>query len=315
MARLLRFIPDGGSLVEVTTRTLQSRLLLTPSPELNRIVIGALARASRLYKVGVVAFACLGNHYHLMAWVDDAEQLASFMNLFNSKVAREVARLTGWKDKIWSRRYQGIVVSNEEAAQVARLTYLLGSGCKENLVARIEEWPGVHCAPALLAGTPLKGVWINHTQEYHARQRGEKPDPQTFEEPETLTLVPLPCWEHLSPEQYRRQIAALVESVEAAAEAQRKKSGRRPLGREAILRQDPTAEPQRTKKSPAPRFHAFRATVRQDLYGLYAEFVAAFRTAAEKLKSGIRTVAFPIGSFPPHLPFVRAIPCAPPAWA
>lgn len=69
MARLLRFIPDGGSLVEVTIRTLQSRLLLAPSPELNRIVIGALAR---------------------------------------SKVAREVARLTGWKDKIWSRRYQGI---------------------------------------------------------------------------------------------------------------------------------------------------------------------------------------------------------------
>jgi REP element-mobilizing transposase RayT len=306
MARPLRFIPDGGSLVEVTTRTLQSRLLLTPSPELNRIVIGTLARASRLHKVGVVAFACLGNHYHLLAWVDDAEQLARFMNLFNSKVAREVARLTDWEDKIWSRRYDGIVVSNEEAAQVARLTYLLGNGCKEDLVAKIEEWPGVHCGPALISGAPLQGVWISHTQEYHARQRGEKLDPQTFEESETLTFVPLPCWEHLSPEQYRRQIAALVQSVEAAAEEQRRKTGKKPLGREAILRQDPTAKPQHTKKSPAPRFHAFRAAVRRDLYGFYAEFVAAFRTAAEKLKSGIRTTAFPIGSFPPHLPFVRA---------
>jgi hypothetical protein len=44
------------------------------------------------------------------------------MTLFNSKLAREVARLTGWKDKIWSRRYQVIVISNEEAAQVARLS-------------------------------------------------------------------------------------------------------------------------------------------------------------------------------------------------
>jgi hypothetical protein len=33
MARLLRFLPDDGPLVEVTTRTLQSRLLLTPTPE------------------------------------------------------------------------------------------------------------------------------------------------------------------------------------------------------------------------------------------------------------------------------------------
>jgi hypothetical protein len=77
MARLLRFIPDGGSLVEVTTRTFQSRLLLTPKPQLNRIIIGALARASRRYKVGAVAFSFLSNHYHLLLRVDDAEQLAS----------------------------------------------------------------------------------------------------------------------------------------------------------------------------------------------------------------------------------------------
>ena len=315
MARLLRFIPDGGSLVEVTTRTIQSRFLLTPTPELNRIVIGALARASRRFKVGVVAYAFLGNHYHLLLGIEDADQLSRFMNLFNSKLAREVARLTGWKDKIWSRRYQAIVVSNEEAAQVARLIYLLGNCCKEGLVARIEEWPGVHCAPALLTGASLQGIWINRTQEYLARQRGKTPDPQQFEESETLTLVQLPCWKHLSPEQYRNQIAHLVPQVEAAAEAQRKESGKKPLGREAILRQEPTAEPQRTKKSPAPRFHAFRARVRQELYGFYAEFVVAFRAAGETLKTGDRTAAFPIGSFPPHLPFVRAIPSAPPAWA
>lgn len=50
------------------------------------------------------------------------------------------------------------------------------------------------------------------------------------------------------------------------------------------------------------------ARIRQDLYDLYAEFVAVFRTAAEKLKSGAHTVAFPIGSFPPHLPFEAAAP-------
>jgi hypothetical protein len=68
MARPLRFIQEGGALVEVTTRTFQSRLLLTPKPLLNRIILGALARASHRYGVQVVAMAFLANHYHLLVW-------------------------------------------------------------------------------------------------------------------------------------------------------------------------------------------------------------------------------------------------------
>ncbi len=48
MSRSIRFVPEGGSLVEVTDRTVQARLLLVPSRELNEIVIGVLGRAQRL---------------------------------------------------------------------------------------------------------------------------------------------------------------------------------------------------------------------------------------------------------------------------
>jgi hypothetical protein len=63
MPRPLRFIPEDGALVEVTTRCIQSRLLLTPRPLLNEIILGVLARAARLYGVSVVAFCFLSNHY------------------------------------------------------------------------------------------------------------------------------------------------------------------------------------------------------------------------------------------------------------
>jgi len=257
-----------------------------------------------------VAFSFLVNHYHLLLQVQDADQLAGFMSLFNSKLAREVVRLTGWKDKVWSRRYQAIVISNEETAQVDRLFYVLSNGVKENLVSRVGEWPGVHAAPALLAGTALEGVWINRTAEYLAKQRSETRGPQDFEEPETLILVPLPCWKHLSSEQYRHQIEIMVQKIENTASAQREKSGKQPLEPDAIRRQDPRTEPSRTKKSPAPRFHAFHKEARQELRRLYFEFVAAFREAADRLRSGDRHARFPIGSFPPHLPFVRAFPSA-----
>ena len=57
-------------------------------------------------------------------------------------------------------------------------------------------------------------------------------------------------------------------------------------------------------QSPAPLFHAASKAVRRELYEGYAWFVAAYREAAEKLRNGNRVVSFPIGSFPPPLPFV-----------
>jgi hypothetical protein len=50
------------------------------------------------------------------------------MAYVNTKIAREVARLTEWREKIWGRRYTSIVISEEPAAQIARLHYILSQG-------------------------------------------------------------------------------------------------------------------------------------------------------------------------------------------
>src|SRR5262245_50719463 len=42
MSRKLRFVPEGGALVEVTCRTIQGRPLLRPSQQLNDIFLGVL---------------------------------------------------------------------------------------------------------------------------------------------------------------------------------------------------------------------------------------------------------------------------------
>jgi hypothetical protein len=166
--------------------------------------------------IQVVAMAFLADHYHLLVWVEDTRQLSRLMNYFNSKLAREIGRLTGWKQKVWSRRYQAIVISQEEEAQVDRLTYVLSNGVKEGLVEKVLDWPGLHAAPALLSGLPLKGVWYDRTKEYLVKIKGKKTDPDRFAETETLTLVPLPCWMHLSPKAYRARIASLIPSPAGA---------------------------------------------------------------------------------------------------
>ena len=125
-------------------------------------------------------------------------------------------------------------------------------------------------------------------------------------------LSQLPCWAHLSPERYKEQVAGLVEEIEVEARADREARGVEPLGVAAILRQDPHSRPNHTKRSPRPVLHAASKAVRQTFWAAYASFLAAFLEAAEKLKAGDRTAKFPLGSFPPALPFVSSYPALPP---
>ncbi len=60
---------------------------------------------------------------------------------------------------------------------------------------------------------------------------------------ETLGLSRLPCWEHLSPQQYRERVAALIEEIEIAARLARLERGVPVLGLEAVLRQNPLTRP------------------------------------------------------------------------
>jgi hypothetical protein len=295
-------------LVEVTVRTRQSRLLLRPGPALNEIVIGVLGHAQKRYGVLYCDVVFMSTHWHALLWVEDAEQLARFMQYVNGKLGKEVGRLVGWRHGIWSRRYTAIIVSNEEKAQVKRFRYILSHGVKENLVERAIDWPGVHSVRAILEGKPLAGYWFNRKQEYAARNRGEEFGRLTYATEETFVLSPLPCWAHLSPEQYRERVAALVDEIEAEAKAIRREKGLPVLGVRAVLQQNPHNEPNGTKRSPAPRFHAASKAVRNGLREMYGLFLAAFRDAAEQLKAGDRSARFPLGSFPPGLPFVRALP-------
>jgi REP element-mobilizing transposase RayT len=298
----LRYLPPGHHLVEVTNRTVQRRLLMTPNKKLREITLGALGRAQRRYGVVIHAFVFLSNHYHLLVSVDSAEQLSAFVGYFEAKLAKEIGRLTDWRDKVWARRYQAIVVSNEEAAQVARLAYIFSNGVKEHLVPHPRDWPGASSARALLEGKPLRGIWNDRTGEYNTRMRGKPFRLADYAMEETVELSPLPCWvEESEPTRRERMqeiVAAIVEEATADPERMR-----------AILRGvKPTDRPRPAKRTPAPWFHCASRAVRRELMRAYSEFLGAYRDAADALKRGELTAPFPDGCFPPPRPFVTATP-------
>ncbi|MGH7859359.1 MAG: transposase [Candidatus Binatia bacterium] len=302
MSRRLRFVPPG-SLVEITCRTIQGRLLLRPSPGLVDLTVGVLARAARLYPVEIHAFAFLSNHYHLLLTAPSAQRLSAFMNYLNSNLAREAGRLVRWREKFWGRRYQAILVSSEPEAQVSRLRYLLSHGAKEGLVASPLDWPGAHCANALLEGTPISGRWQNRTLELRAQRTRTSVDSNAFVEHELLLLAPLPCWRRYARDEQRQLAGDLVSQVEAEARARFADSGRPPLGRQAVCAQNPHLEPIRIKRGCAPLAHAASQAARRALLGAYRRFVDSYHDASSRLRRGLFDAEFPEGSFPPALPF------------
>ena len=142
-----------------------------PGPLLNEIIVGTLGRAQRLYPLEICAFFIASGHFHLLVRAEDSERLARFMGYFNSKLAREVARSTGWRDKVFSRGYQAD--PRERRRRSPGGAPGLSHGCKENLVARPQDWPGVHCVTSLLTGEPIDGTWFDRTKEWEARLREE----------------------------------------------------------------------------------------------------------------------------------------------
>ena len=175
--------------------------------------------------------------------------------------------------------------------------------CDPLLVERIEDWEGLHCGPALIEGQSLHGVWYNRTLKYRADRRGKEIERDAWIQDFELELTPLPCWEHLSPEQRRCRAAEMIAEIEAKAAEER---SRPVLGMARVQAQDYEDHPPKMKRSPAPFVHAGSKRIRQLYKAAYREFAELFQAASIALRTvGDLEAIFPRWSFPPALAFVR----------
>lgn len=293
----------AGKLVETTSKTVQGRLLLRPSREVNATLKGVIARAQERTDMSIVAAVALSNHVHFLLRPSSTLQLKEFMEYFMSNSARKIGRLHNWRGALWARRYKPIIVTDEETAQVARLKYILSHGAKEGLVRDPEQWPGLNVVSELIRGSDVVrgGQWHDRTAEYRARLRGERPVKGQFvERGLCFRLSALPCWDKLTPAQRAGSARELVR--QATLEARGVRQGRPVLGVRRVLRQNPRKE-QLSETRPAPRCHAASAAARRRLMSELRSFAAAFASAAQASQKGCR-VRFPPGCFPPSESYV-----------
>jgi len=296
-------MPRPNTTFEVTIRAIQGRMLLKPSKELNLIIMGILGRALARYQdICLHLVVAASNHMHLLITAPSVEMLANFMRDVNSSLAREAGRLYHWKEKFWGRRYTAIPIL-DEARLIERAVYLLSHGCKEGLVLRPSDWPGVNCVDAVTRGKKLEGIWYDRTKKYEAARVGINCRPGEYSTKYEVPLSPLPCFKDLSPSEQRARYRAMVADIERETRKKFAHGGRRILGVRGILKMRPHHRPDKIKRKPAPLCHCSDYDRWREYRDNYRWFVELYRVASRRLRAGELTVQFPYNCFPPRLAF------------
>ncbi len=292
--------------IHVISRVFQGRHLLRPCEELNSIIVGVVGRALEHFgEVQLYAAAFLSNHIHLMLQ-GPPTQVSAFVGFIKREISRRWGHHpgVGWCGPMWHEFIATALPTPE--SQLNCFRYILSQGVKEGLVARPEEWPGVHCARPLATATPLEGVWFNATAYGRAVDREtRKLRPRAVAKEDycikySLSFAPIPCWAHLNASARQNRVQGLIEEI--VAEGSIARAGARPMGTRRICS---LPRDRRASLPPPPWWTQRRRmicwasqTAPQTLSFLrrYWSFQFRFREASMADK---RQTGYPSGSFAP----------------
>ena len=305
MARKPRCILPNR-LYEVTLTTFQSRYFFIPSKLLNALMIGVLAYCQLKYGLRICFAVFLSNHGHLLIRADSAQQVADFLCLSKSQIAKEVQRFCPWSGGIFAPNSAVTPITDEPEAQIERLRYLLSQGLKEGLVPHPSKWPGVHSAKALLTGSMrLMGTWIRRSDLYEvnrsrkrsrSRARRRNVDPKRYEETLYLELSPLPCWDQLEPAEIAKRTRRIVDEL-LVEHVDKRKRVRKDYRKRLTDRSMFCYRPENPPRGERPKVHAATIEEWHRWVDEYDSWVAIYRHASARLCRGILEA---IEEFPEH---------------
>lgn len=298
----------------VLVRTFQGRFLLAPDKagRLPRLIAGVLGRAQeRFPSLRLFADAWLSNHAHLLLQ-GDPDEIPAFMAFVEREISRRWGPMIGWSGTMF-QTYQSTALPTAESQHRA-FEYVLAQSTKEHLVTSPLKWPGAHCAKDLTKGRTRRGVWFDGTRygkalhQRLARKRNRTPPPRTeFEEESTARFEKLPVLADLSDAAYRAHVSAVVAKIEQEAAAERRRTGRRVLGRRAVFE---IAREERSELPRPPWFEERRRMIcwasrlareTREYLERYWHFQREFREASRRYLEGELETLFPPFSFRPPL--------------
>jgi hypothetical protein len=234
----------------------------------------------------------MSNHLHLLIYDRDGEA-SRFFQYALGHIAKAINRIDHVRGAVFERRFAEIVVLDHDAL-ARRIAYAINNPVEASLVRNYRDWTGLCFFAGAQAMT--RSFTILHEGRYRralkeAERTGAYVRYADFLETADLQVAPLD-------ESFAARVAAAVEERQKWLQAHQTGV----LGVEKVLRQSPFDHPKMSARTRMPLcFASTRRTFRTFAAGWYA-FVAAYREASEKFRSGLLTVAFPLFSFRPATP-------------
>jgi hypothetical protein len=269
----------------VTRRCTQRQYLLRPDRETNNAFIYCLAVAAQRNPIEVMNFVQMSNHLHDGLY-DRLGNAPQFYEDFHKLLAKCMNARWGRWENFFSSEQVNVVRLETREALIDKLVYIATNPVKDGLVERVDDWPGSSGYRALLSGEPLHAT---RPTRFFAKD-GTMPAEVTLH----LTIPP----ELGDRNEILAEVQARVSAVEELEASNRAKSGKRVLGRYAVLRQSwrdsPTSrEPRRTLR---PTFAARSLWARLEAIQRKRDFIVAYRRARMALLAGT-PIPFPPGTY------------------
>jgi REP element-mobilizing transposase RayT len=271
----------------VTRRCSERRFFLKPTELTNGIFLYVLAIAARRHRVLVHAFCVLSNHYHLLVTDPDA-QLPAFMQYLDSLVARATNASLGRWEAFWSAEASYSAVAPGAPDDVVRkAAYVLANPVSAGLVSTAREWPGLWTAPEQLGCKTFTAL----RPKVFFSARGSMP-----ESAELALTVPEGF---ASVEEFQLRVASALRQMEEESRRENGSPGRGFLGRARVLAQRPFARPAsgEPRRQLSPRVAGKDKWRRIEALSRLVGFLRAYRAARAMMKSGVRDVVFPAGTY------------------
>ena len=269
----------------VTRSCTQQQFLLRPDPETNNAFIYCLAVAAQRHSIDVMDFIQMSNHLHDGIY-DRYGNAPAFYEMFHKLLAKCMNALRGRWENFFSSEQVCVVRLETREDLINKLVYIATNPVKDGLVERVDDWPGASGYRALLSGTPLRAKRPKH----FFAEGGTMPEEVTLH----LTIPP----ELGDRDEILAEVRARVAAFEEQVARERAASGRKVLGRYAVLRQSWRDSPtsRKPRRGLRPTIAARNLWARLEAIARDREFAPAHRRARLALRAGT-PIPFPHGTY------------------
>jgi putative transposase len=274
-----------GRFLFITRRCTQREFLLRPDQPTSNAFVYVLGEAAKRFEMCTILAQMMANHHHT-ALYDRHGNDVEFREHFHKMMAKSQNALRGRWENFWAAEEPCVVEVMTAEDLLDKLVYIATNPVKDGLVEKVHHWPGPPFLRALLSGTPMRAQRPRH----FFRADGTMPAEVELE-------LGLPD-DFEGKQEFLAELQRRIAAVEEACARERMRTGRRVIGRRAILRQSwrdsPTSrEPRRNLR---PRVAAKSVWMRVATLQRNKEWQREYKQARLMWLAGFE-VEFPYGTY------------------